>query len=385
MQGVSVLVLGALAAGAGYSLLGAWAVGEWFERAPEGSGTGGEGRAGPLSFLRPLKAGVPGLKGKLKVFLESLEPGDQVLFGVEPGSDEERICQGLCGAFPKADIVVVPCEPGRAANPKISKLVQMEPFARHPHWLAADSEVLLERAFLAAFRAEWAVGSAAVLSAGYRFEGVCRAAQAWDAAGVLAGLWPGMALVRRFGRVNFALGACMLVDRAELAAVGGWAAFGEFLAEDQRLGAALAAAGKPVALSRHIVRVESDPLTWRAFWRHQRRVAVTYRAANPAGFAGLILTQGLSISLMLLPFLGVGEDWQVLGGAWLAAFLIRWASVSLMARRLGFEIPFLPWSLFGIGMVETLCWALAWISPAVWWAGSRWRVSSGGRLDSARP
>lgn len=384
MQGVSVLMLGALAMGGGYSLLGTWAVGEWFGRPPEASGPGLARRAGPVSFFRPLKAGVPGLEGKLRKFLEALEPGDQVLFGVEAGSAEERICRALRGAFPEADIGVVTCEPDRAANPKISKLLQMEPHARHPHWLAADSEVLLDREFLTAFRAEWAAGSASVLSAGYRFEGVRTAAQAWDAAGVLAGLWPGMALVRRFGRINFALGACMLVDRAGLAAVGGWGAFGEYLAEDQRLGAALAAAGKPVALSGQVVSVESDPLTWRAFWRHQRRVAVTYRVANPAGFAGLILTQGLSVSLMVLPFLGRGNDWPLLAGAWLGAFLVRWACAALAARRLRFQVPCMPLSLFGLGIVETLCWVLAWASPTVWWAGRQWRVSPAGRLRPAQ-
>ena len=47
----------------------------------------------PVTFFRPLKAGVPRLGEKLEVLLQASLAGDQILFGVDAGSQEEAICE----------------------------------------------------------------------------------------------------------------------------------------------------------------------------------------------------------------------------------------------------------------------------------------------------
>ena len=76
----------------------------------------------PITFFCPLKRRRLRLREKLEMLLRSSLAQDQILFGVEAGSDEEAICEDVRRAFPERDVAVVRCEPGRAVNPKISKL-----------------------------------------------------------------------------------------------------------------------------------------------------------------------------------------------------------------------------------------------------------------------
>ena len=335
----------------------------------------------PLTLLRPLKAGVPALRAKLDALVEAMRPGDQLVLGVDESAEEMGVCAALRAAFPEHEIIVVSCRAGAALNPKISKLVQMTPHARHAHWVLSDSEAQIDAAWLGAFRGEWLASGADVLTAGYRFVNLTTWPQRLDAAAALFELWPGLAMVRRFGRVNFTLGACTAFRRADVESVGGWAAFGDFLAEDNRLGAALAKAGRTIRLSAQVATLGSDPLSWRDYWRHQRRVAVTYRVCSPLGFVGMILVNGMVASTLLAGFAAATGTWT--GTCVLLAVvvqLVRWRCFRALGKALGFSIPSLFPVMLAAGAVQIACGCMARSFPCVWWAGRRWRVSRAGRL-----
>jgi len=375
-SGWFLIVLGV---GALYDALACIALRRWLGEAPSQCPEPIE----PITFFRPLKRGVPRLREKLEALVTSSLAGDQVLFGVDPDSEEETICEEVRRGFAERDIAVVRCTPGRAVNPKISKLVQMETKARHPAWLLSDSEVIFDPEFVDAFRREWQVEGATALTAAYRFVNLVSGPQCCDGLAVLLSLWPGLAIVRRFGQVKFTLGACTLVQRAALDAVGGWQAFGDTLAEDHQLGAALGKAGGTIRLSRRFATLDGDAMSWRDYWRHQRRVAVTYRTANPVGFAGMVITQGIfwcaalwcvwsrqPLIFIALLFAGLVRSWRQ-----------RW-----MGKALKFEFPSY-WLWLGLviaSAVEAVCWLLSWFSSRVWWSGRWWRIGFRGRLSPVK-
>ena len=334
----------------------------------------------PVTFLRPLKRDSPRLEATLEKLVNAMRPDDQLVLGLGADSEAEVICDDLRSRFPDRDIQAVRCNRSAGLNPKICKLLQMVPRARHEHWILSDSEALFDKTFLEAFRTEWATGGADALTAGYRFIHLDTLPQQLDAASSLLTLWPGLAVLRRFGELRLTLGACTAFRRGDLDALGGFAALHRDLAEDNRLGRALALAGRTVRLSTHVVTLLSDAMNWREYWRHQRRVAVTYRVSNPAGFAASILTHGLSLALATAPFLGTTHPlaaWLLVGSAW----LVRWFAVRETARILSFPVPKLAAVVFVGSLVETVCWGLAWFSRRVWWAGE-WRdVSREGKLS----
>jgi len=375
VSGTDAWMLPMLACGMIYDRVAEAALRRWLDEPPAPFPEAPE----PITFFRPLKGGVPRLREKLDVLAAASLPGDQIILGVDPDSPEETVAGEVQRAFSGRDITVVRCAPGVRMNPKISKLVQMEVEARHAAWLLSDSEVIFDSSFLQGFRAEWQTENAVALTAGYRFVNLMSLAQRCDALAILLGLWPGLALVRRFGAVRFTLGACTLLRRDALAAAGGWSAFGCDLAEDRQIGVALAAAGGKVSLSRCVATLDSDSLSWRDYWRHQRRVAVTYRVANPAGFAGMIFTQGL----VWCTFYGLFFDRELAVFFPLAlAALFRASRLHSTAQMLDFPIARL-WPLWVVAsVVEAVCWVLSWLTPAVWWGGRRWRVDSRGKLSA---
>ena len=328
----------------------------------------------PLTLLRPVKAGVPALREKLADLARAMRAGDRLVLGVNEGSPDAEVADAVRAEFAEREIAVVRCRAGAALNPKISKLMQMESAAGGGHLVLSDSEARIDAAWLEAFRREWAGSGAEAMTCGYRFAGAGSWAQMLDAAPTLFSLWPGLLLVRRFGRMNFTLGACTGLRRADLESAGGWAAFADDLAEDNRLGAALAKAGRTIRLSRQVAVLESDALTWREYWRHQRRVAVTYRVCHPAGFAGMIFTHSAWAGMLAC---ALGPEWLAL---WVAAQLGRAFFFREVAKATGFPRARFFSTMLASDAVESVCWALAWVSPRVWWAGKRWRVSRGGKL-----
>lgn len=372
LAGMSLLSLPVLASVAYHLLSGNW-LRQWLEESPPAPVPSEV--LPPVTFFRPLKANVPELGALLKTHAEALRPEDQLLLGVAPDSAEAAIAEELRREFPEREIVVIPCVRGPIFNPKIAKLVQMESFARHEHWMLCDGEAAIDGTFLETFRRQWL--GCDVLTTCYRFTKAETWPQQLDAAAVLLTLWPGLITLQHAKKFRTTVGACTGFRRADIQAIGGWSAFQTELAEDYYFGQALAKLGKTIQLSRAVITLRSDPLSWGDYWRHQRRVAITYRVADRTGFAGAVLTQGVAAGVIMLTY------WPTSWLAW-AMFLLGWGvrtwTACAAARRLEFPLPNPAINVLIASLVETCCWMLSWTAETVWWAGTHWRLSPEGKL-----
>ena len=329
----------------------------------------------PLTLWRALKGGVPDLAGKLDALALGSRTEDQILIGVEEGSAESNLGEEFCARHPHRDIAIVPCRPGAALNPKISKFIQMHGRAKHSHWMLTDAESVPDMDFIEKFRREWEVSGAQVLTAGYRFTNLRTIFQSLDAAPALLTLWPGLMLA---GRLNFTLGACTGVRAEDVHAIGGWAALSDELAEDHRLGSLLAEKGRTIRLSRNVLSLDGDPMGVREYLRHQHRVAVTYRAVNPMGAIGLPLLHATPLAWTAMAI--VPHWWQ-----WAASLIgLRFILAAVVARLLHFPLRKFPFAAVVAPVVETLIWLSAWIPCKVWWAGDWRRISWRGRMQPRR-
>ena len=366
------------------------------EAAAAANGTGDSGA--PVVFLRPVKHGVPDLEGKVRRLLACARPGDRVIFGVND-PQAAAVCQRACAeAAAGVKASVVECgEPAAGCNPKVAKLIAMTarlgPDAPG-RWIVTDSELLLRPQEMEAFRQEWEHTGAAALTAGYRFTGAANLPQRLDHLPLWQTLWPGLCIRERMrgaapGGIGLTLGACTGVQRGDLEAIGGWPSLLVFLAEDYRLGASLAQAGRSVRLAHSVVvTLDSDPMEWREWLLHQHRVAVTYRYCDPAGVLGMGLTHGLLWSLPLLAWPG---GWAVVG----LTALIRVATVEINRRLVdraaeaGKEAEPPPptpgagkrWcAVLLAALFEGGFWLAAWWPLPVRWGKRCYRLGKDGRL-----
>lgn len=336
-------------------------------------------------FFRPVKRGVPELEEKAARLLAAARPGDQVLFGIDCEADAAR-CRAACQQAPAGvrwEIIPCPAPSASSPNPKITKLVAMAAHAAPElaAWLLTDSEALLERAFMDRFRAEWAaVGGC--LTAGYRFTGESNLAQRFDHLSTLLTFWPGLAAAEQGGTLGFTLGACTVLRRAELESVGGWSAFAAYLAEDHRLGAALAAKGIAVRLSREVLVLDSDPLFWPGYLRHQHRMALTYRVCNPWGTLGMGLTHGFTFALAAAAlYPGWAIAWLMVAATLAVRTATLWRNARVLGTRLRARAPRLLAAVAFASLAESAFWLCGWLPLPVRWGARRYRVAQGGALQ----
>ena len=329
----------------------------------------------PLTLWRALKGGVPDLEGKLAALVRGSRADDQILLGVDAGSAEFATCEALRTRHGDRVISVVACERDRAANPKISKFIQMAPLAKHAHWLLTDSEAMPDADFIESFRREWHASGTDVQTAGYRFANLRNFPQALDASPALLTLWPGLMLA---GKITFTLGACTGVKAEDIRALGGWETLGSDLAEDHQLGVQLTKMGRTVRLSRSVLTLDSDPMTWGEYFRHQHRVAVTYRAATPAGALGLPVLHTLGFAMLAAALHPPFWKWAMV------IAILRIGNAAMFSGMLRFPILILPLAVVLSTLVETVMRLVAWLPSRVWWAGRWRRVGWRGRLTQAR-
>ncbi len=371
MNFADIVLLGGSGCGALYSLWTAFLLKKRRAGASEPAG----GELPPVSFLRPIKRGVPRLREFVEMLAEAALPGDQVILGVDSDEDFD-LCADVRESHPGI-VVICRCSPGEALNPKVNKLIQMSRETAHDRWIVSDSEVWMTPGFARSFRAQWRDSGADALTAGYRFINAQTPAQTLDQAALLLTLWPGLAAAEMLGPIRFTLGACTGLRGGQLRDAGGWERFADVLAEDNRLGAVLAGEGKRILLSKAVVDIETDPLTWGEYLRHQHRVGVTYRVSDPAGYFGMVLTHGLFFGAVLV-LRGAGEPWR--WAVLLAVYLSRFAAARSNSRSLAFPVKRLALTVLLAAFAETFFWAASWLPGRVVWGRRSYRVSFAGAI-----
>lgn len=316
----------------------------------------------PVTFFRPLKSGEAGVARNLQIFLSSLEAGDQVIIATTAGEDLP-LCEPLSLAHPELDLTWLQVSEGTRRNPKINKLVRMEPFAKHEKWIILDSDAIADRRFLEAFRREWQSAKADAISAPYAFRSANGLASRLDALGTGIALWPGVALLKSTGHLNFLTGACMGIHAPLLRSCGGWRILGEALADDHELGRLISRAGGKIEASDALLSLEPPDLSWKQWILHQHRAFVTFRTCNPAGSLGIPLTHGVGISFFC----------ALLNPRSLPIWLLHTILLLLRAK----SAKSLPGGteslrdLWIVSLLEPLFWLVAWLPLPVRW-GRRW-------------
>ncbi len=369
------------AAGQGLFWLGGAELVRRWHRSPAGADPPDPAGAA-LTFLRPLKSrgGAPRLED-LAAFLARLRPDDEVLWGVDadPAADALAGSLAILGRQAHDRALVVRCSPGTLINRKVDKLVQMTPHARGDRWVMLDSEALPSAALLREVRRTLA--PAAAVTAAYRFVGGVRWTEMADAAITSGFLFSGYAWARVAGARPTAFGACLGLTRQMWSTFGGWERFGNQLADDYEIGRALHEAGYRLIVCREPVTLRADPLDWGGFWEHQRRVALTYRVSQPAGFAGAGVVLTLPLIVTAFRRGGVAAGFATVAMAWV------WRSLALirLGQALGAEEDRARlWLLTPLAVAtEAAAWLSAWTSNRLRWGQRALRVRRDGTLRPA--
>jgi ceramide glucosyltransferase len=169
----------------------------------------------------------------------------------------------------------------------------------------------------------------------------------------------------------------MAVRAEDLRRMGGFAALGDYLADDYQLGAHITRLGLHVEFADTVVETTLGGRTWADVWKHQVRWSRTIRVSRPSGYYGYVVTQATFWAIIA----AIAGYWQVA----IAVLLLRvaagrWTAGAVLKDRAAAA----RWWLIPLrDLLGFAVWLTAAFGYTVEWRGIRLHLSADGRIHRA--
>lgn len=376
------------AAALGYAVIACVAVRLWRNSGRRGRGgpaVAPAPQALPVTVLKPLCGAEPGLDDSLRSLCDQHYAGDvQIVFGVQhPADPALAVLAGLKRDYPRLDLTVVVDPTRHGASAKVSNIINMMRAARHDWLVLADSDVRVPPGYLAAVTAPLADPAVGIVTCPYR--GIPRPGL-WSLLGALfINDWfiPSVRVAALFGSRAFAFGATIALRRDALAAIGGFQAIADQLADDYRLGELTRRRGLRTVLSDVVVDTWVDERTLRQLAQHGLRWLRTIRVVRPGGYTFSAVTFSLPVAALGCAL--AGGTPLTLSFLAATALLRSILHASANAPDAAGSAPAPPWSrLWAVPLADALGFALwcgAFVTREVQWRQGRYRVARDGSVQ----
>lgn len=327
----------------------------------------------PISILKPVHGRDPQFYEAIRSHALQDYPQYEILFGIsDPHDAAAEDIRRLIAEFPARDIRLIVTST-KLPNGKVGVLADLATQARYPLLLINDSDIRVAPDYLRQVAAILDQPGTGLVTCLYRAQSAHWPGR-WEALGVATEFVPSVLVARMLGSLEFALGSTMLLRAADLDRIGGFAAIGDYLADDYQLGRHIRGLGLRVAFAPPIVETHLGGETWGEVWRHQLRWSRTIRASRPAGYFGYLVTHATfwclvaiaagvwpagAAALVIRMLAGIRVGWGVLGDS--------------SALRYACLIPFRD--LWGFAI-----WVYGLSGNTVEWRGERIRISPRGKI-----
>jgi ceramide glucosyltransferase len=383
--GIQIIAILLTLSGIAYGLLALWGA-RGFER--DERARPANGFAPGVSILKPLRGVDARMYAAFASHCAQTYTGEwEIVFGVTSLEDAAVAAVArLRVEHPECEIRLVECAGRLGANGKVSTLVQLLPHARFEHVVVNDSDIRVSPNYLAGVMAPFEDGRVGLVTVPYVGRAETGLWSRMEALGIATDFFAGVLTARRLeGGIRFGLGSTLAMTKGALAAVGGFEALVDELADDYELGARLSAAGYRVELVREVVETSVPAYTLRGFCEHQLRWARSTRDSRRLGYIGLGVTYVLPWALAAL----IASGFSLWGFSLLSLALLVRISVALQVGvgvlRDGQVLRDL-WLLPLRDCLGLFFWAWSYASDVVVWRGEKFRLKRGKmlRIDASR-
>lgn len=336
--------------------------------------------APPVSLLKPLAGIDEGLEANLRSCFAQEYPRFEILFAVRNHDDPAvALVERLRAAYPAIPSRLIVTGEPPYPNAKVYSLDRMLAAARYDLLVMSDSDTRVTPGMLSVIAAEFRNPRIGLATCPYR----AVPGRSWwstlEAIGLNTEFIAGVLVARMIDGMKFALGPTIAARRETLAAIGGFEAVKDFLAEDFVLGKLAARCGYGVILSSYVIEHRIGAQPFLANVKHRLRWNRGTRRSRPWGYAGQLFTHTLPLALLLAAACPVW--WPLAAAAVLLRSVAAWAAArhvlrdSLTARR-WFLVPLQDLASF-------LTWLAGFFGNTIQWRGRRYYLRPDGRFQLA--
>ena len=346
----------------------------------------------PISILKPLHGAEPGLEKSIQTFFQQDYPAPfEILFCARHLEDEGiQIAHSVAQQYPHVAVRYYACGEPLFPNPKMFSLGVMSEAAQYPHLVTSDADARVRPDYLLRCIQSLAPGHAVagkpVALASCLYVGhVDRGSLfTWlDAAGKTVEMGSGVLIADMLSGTDFALGVTMVLERMTFAEAGGYEDLGNHWAEDFVLGNRLAAKGKGVEMSTHVIQlVVADQGIVRSY-HDQLRWMQSTRRSRPLGHLGTGLTFAMPFGLLGFALEGLFGHWTFAAVFLAVALVNRWLQAFTLLRVLGAERVLFQTGIYPLrDLLGFLIWCSSYLPADTSYHGTRFRIMPDGRLKA---
>ena len=333
----------------------------------------------PVTILKPICGLDIDTYENFASFCQQDYPEYQIIFGVQDDCDPSiEVVKKIIDDFPEIDICLVISDRTIGTNLKVSNLANAEAKARYSILILADSDVRVKTDYLRRVIQPMSDPSVGVVTCLYR-----PLARGWvgvvEAIGISTAYHASILVARSWEGMKFALGPTIAIRSTTLAAIGGFVAIADYLADDFQLGYLPTKVGYDVVLSDYVIEHAIATDNWIDLIHRQIRWDCCTRVSRPWGYFSLILTYGTATSLLFLIATGGSiVGWTVMAITWITRLIMAWV-VGVMNVKDASARKFL-WLLPVSDLISFSLWCYSFVGNTIKWRGRRLKLTKDGKL-----
>jgi len=330
----------------------------------------------PISILKPLSGVDLGLQDHLRSFFVQQYPEYEILFAVRSEEDSAiAVVEGVRAEFSSVPSRLIITGEPPYPNAKVFSLDRMVAAARYDLLVMADSDVRVTPDMLATIAAEFRDPRVGLVTCPYRAVAGPSVWSNLEAIGLNTEFLAGILVARMLEGMKFAVGPTIAARRQTLAAIGGFDALKDYLAEDFVMGQRAAAAGWQVVLSSYVIEHHIGSQPFAANLRHRLRWNRSTRRSRPWGYAGRLFTNPLPVALLLVAV--TPAWWPVLMAAAIFRAAAAWATVRVLHDSLTGR---LCWAVLLEDIASFALWLAAFFGGTILWRGREYTLARDGKF-----
>jgi ceramide glucosyltransferase len=337
----------------------------------------------PVSLLKPVHGMEARLKEKIESFFRQDYPHYEILFAADTEDNEALpVVRDVCSRFPQIPSCVIITGRPPWPNPPAYSFYKMSALAAHDILVTSDSDVEVRPNYLRDIVPPLLDPQVGMLTCVYRGKNLGGFWSAVHAIGMSVEMTAGVVTANLLEGMKFGLGPTIVVRRDALKKIGGYAAIGEYFANDFMIGKMIDNAGYRVVLSGHVIDHVVSPLTLRRVWEHQVRWAKSTRWSRPWGHLGSGLIFAIPYGLLgFLAGLSLGRSKLAV-----AFLVIAIANRIIESWVIGWGVTRDPHArnafwLYPIrDLLGFIVWCASYLGQRTVWRNISYELAGGGRI-----